>query len=145
MVAFFYIRLYFDQMEILNTKSKNFDKIIFLIILSALLFSIFFIGPLVSGDTPHYDNQSKLLLEHMELGDGHIMKNGTIRYDTSSIQLANDYQQLCLHAGYSANLYLKYESGHESIVKSKNEIIKQNVDAWRLTKITKQILTKLLS
>ena len=82
-------------------------------------------------------DQSKLLLEHMELGDGHIMKNGTIRYDTSSIQLANDYQQLCLHAGYSANLYLKYESGHESI-KSKNEIIKQNVDAWRLTKITKQ-------
>ena len=50
-------------MEILNTKSKNFDKIIFLIILSALLFSIFFIGPLVSGDTPHYDNQSKLLLD----------------------------------------------------------------------------------
>ena len=83
-------------------------------------------------------DQSKLLLEHMELGDGHIMKNGTIRYDTSSIQLANDYQQLCLHAGYSANLYLKYESGHESIIKSRNEIIKQNVDAWRLTKITKQ-------
>ena len=53
-------------------------------------------------------DQSKLLLEHMELGDGHIMKNGTIRYDTSSIQLANDYQQLCLHDGYSANLYLKY-------------------------------------
>ena len=44
----------------------------------------------------------------MELGDGHVMKNGTIRYDTSSILLANDYQQLCLHAGYSANLYLKY-------------------------------------
>ena len=82
--------------------------------------------------------QSKLLLKHMELGDGHVMKNGTIRYDTSSILLANDYQQLCLHAGYSANLYLKYEAGHESIIKSRNEIIKQNVDAWRLTKITKQ-------
>ena len=82
--------------------------------------------------------QSKLLLEHMELGDGHIMKNGTVRYDTSSMQLANDYQQLCLHAGYSANLYLKYEAGHESLIKSRNEIIKQNVDAWRLTKITKQ-------
>lgn len=50
-------------MEILKTKSKNFDKIIFSIILSALLFSIFFIGPLVSGDTPHYDNQSKILLD----------------------------------------------------------------------------------
>ena len=61
MGAFFYIRLYFDQMEILNTKSKNFDKIIFLIILSALLFSIFYWT--IVSNTPHYDNQSKLLLD----------------------------------------------------------------------------------
>ena len=83
-------------------------------------------------------DQSKLLLEHMELGDGHIMKNGTIRYDTSSIQLANDYQQLCLHAGFSANLHLKYEAGHESYCASRDEIFKSTVESYRLTRITTQ-------
>jgi predicted heme/steroid binding protein len=83
-------------------------------------------------------DQSKLLLESMEPGDGHIMKNGTVRYDTSSSQLADDYQRLCLHAGFSANKHLKYEAGHESYIKSRDETTRQTADAWRLTKITKQ-------
>ena len=77
------------------------------------------------------------------LGDGHTMNNGTRRYDTSSIQLANDFQRLCLHAGYASNISLKYEAGHESIVKKhghsyENKIIRSTVNAYRLTIIEKQ-------
>ena len=82
--------------------------------------------------------QCLLFLESMELGDGHIMKNGTPRYDTSSVKLADDYQRLCLQAGFSANLYLKSEAGHESYCEPRDEIFKQTVDAWRLTRVTVQ-------
>ena len=82
--------------------------------------------------------QSKLLMNSMIKGDGHYMKNGTLRYDTSSTQLADDFQKLALHAGYSANLYIKYKKGHESYSKTRNEVFRQTVDAYRLTVITKQ-------
>jgi DNA-directed RNA polymerase II subunit RPB2 len=82
--------------------------------------------------------QSDILIKGMECGDGHIMKNGTARYDTSSVKLANDYQRLCFHAGYSASLSLKYKAGHESFCKPRNEIFKSTADAWRLTRITAQ-------
>jgi DNA-directed RNA polymerase II subunit RPB2 len=84
---------------------------------------------------------TRILINGMMLGDGHTMKNGTRRYDTSSKRLADDFQRLCLHAGYSANMYLKYEAGHESVVKAKGregEIIKSTTDAYRLTIIEKQ-------
>ena len=83
-------------------------------------------------------NDAKILMESMVLGDGHYMKNGTLRYDTSSEKLADDFQRLCLHAGYSANKYLKYAKGHESISKTRNEIFRQSVDAYRLTVIKTQ-------
>lgn len=82
--------------------------------------------------------QARILLNGMELGDGHIMANGTRRYDTSSTQLADDYQRMCLHAGYSASLCLKYAAGHESYCAPRNETFKSTVDAWRLTCSTKQ-------
>ena len=82
--------------------------------------------------------QSKLLLESMVIGDGHYMKNGTMRYDTSSIRLANDFQKLALHAGYSANMYIKYKKGHESYSYTRNEIFRQTVDAYRLTIVKSQ-------
>ena len=52
-------------------------------------------------------NQCKVLIEALECGNGHVMKNGTSRYDTSSVKLADDYQQLCLHAGFSASNTLR--------------------------------------
>jgi hypothetical protein len=85
--------------------------------------------------------QCRTLINGMMLGDGHTMANGTRRYDTSSIRLANDFQRLCLHAGYSTNISLKYLAGHESIVKKEGregEIIKSTVDAYRLTIIESQ-------
>jgi len=81
--------------------------------------------------------QCKILLEGMVLGDGHTMKNGTRRYDTSSKQLAEDFQRLCLHAGYSANDTVRYKAGHIAIDKNGKEF-KANTDAHRLTVIETQ-------
>ena len=80
----------------------------------------------------------EILMNNMILGDGHYMKNGTLRYDTSSEKLADDFQRLCLHAGYSANKYIKYEAGHESYCKPRNEIFKSTVNAYRLTVVKSQ-------
>jgi replicative DNA helicase Mcm len=78
----------------------------------------------------------------MMLGDGHTMENGTRRYDTSSVNLANSFQRLCLHAGYSTNIQLKYAAGKQSIIREsenrKTEIITSNYDAWRMTIIEHQ-------
>lgn len=81
------------------------------------------------------------LIDGMMLGDGHTMKNGTRRYDTSSTQLADDFQKLCLHAGWSCNIAVKYKAGHESVVKAKGregEVIKSTADAYRMSIIEKQ-------
>ena len=84
----------------------------------------------LSGD------QARILLEGMLLGDGHTMDNGTRRYDTSSIDLANDVQRLCLHIGWSTNLKIKYKAGHTAVGKTKT--ITSTVDAYGLTIITSQ-------
>jgi hypothetical protein len=100
--------------------------------------------------------QCQTLIKGMLLGDGHTMKNangtfaegtfgggGTCRYDTSSYILADQFQRLCLHAGWACNKILKYEAGHEATT-SYGEVIKSTVEApkvplaWRLTIITKQ-------
>lgn len=81
--------------------------------------------------------QCKILIEGMVLGDGHTMANGTQRYDTSSTKLADDFQRLCLHAGWSCNKALKCEAGYTA-TKKNGEVIKTNVDAWRLTIIKSQ-------
>lgn len=80
--------------------------------------------------------QSRLLIDGMMLGDGHTMKNGTRRYDTSSTQLADDFQRLCLNAGYSCNKIVKYKAGHVAVGKTKT--ITSTVDAYRLTIIESQ-------
>lgn len=86
-------------------------------------------------------DQCRILIEGMMLGDGHTMENGTRRYDTSSKQLADDFQRLCLHAGWSTNIIVKYEAGHESICKSEGregEVFRSTADAYRLTIVEKQ-------
>lgn len=86
--------------------------------------------------------QSRILIHGMMLGDGHKHGNGKYtqkyeRYSTSSKKLANDFQRLCLHAGWSTNICLKYEAGHESHCSS-GEIITSTVDSYSLSIITKQ-------
>jgi DNA-directed RNA polymerase beta subunit len=78
----------------------------------------------------------RTLIHGMMLGDGHTMANGTRRYDTSSTVLADEFQRLCLHAGWSCNKMLKYEAGHVAVGKTKT--ITSTVDAWRMTIITSQ-------
>ena len=85
--------------------------------------------------------QCRTLIHGMMLGDGHTMKNGTRRYDTSSTQLADDFQRLCLHAGWSTNKALKYEAGHKTTIQApgrEGETITSTADAYRLTIIEKQ-------
>jgi hypothetical protein len=52
-------------------------------------------------------DQCQKLIKAMCLGDGGMMENGTWRYYTSSTELANDFQRLCLHAGWACNKKLK--------------------------------------
>jgi hypothetical protein len=82
-------------------------------------------------------DQARLLIHGMMLGDGHTMKNGTRRYDTSSVRLADDFQRLCLHAGWSTNIALKDKAGSEHAMIG-GKVIKTTVDAWRLTIIETQ-------
>lgn len=86
-------------------------------------------------------SQCRLLIDGMCLGDGVTMKNGTRSYDTSSDRLADDFQKLCLHAGYSANKRLKSKAGTQNIPHEGRKIqrvITSTVDAWRLTINTAQ-------
>jgi DNA-directed RNA polymerase II subunit RPB2 len=108
---------------------------------------VYYLKPLSNGSIKKYlpewcfnltMDQSKLLLHGMMLGDGHTMANGTERYDTSSIQLANDFQKVCLHAGYSTNISIKYKAGHESKFKNKEGSIISTVDAYRMSIIKSQ-------
>lgn len=84
--------------------------------------------------------QSKLIIRGMCLGDGYIMKmckNETWRYGTSSSKLADGFQMLCLHAGYSSNKCLKEEKG-SSHIGPNNKKITLNANAWQLSVIEKQ-------
>jgi DNA-directed RNA polymerase II subunit RPB2 len=86
--------------------------------------------------------QCRILMNGMICGDGHQMKGTcTMRYDTSSYRLADDFQRLCLHAGYSCNIGIKELAGKVStIVKGyrKGETITSRFDAYRMSVITVQ-------
>ena len=56
--------------------------------------------------------------------------------NTSSERIADDFQRLCLHAGWSCNKLIKYGAGNYSTIKSndrKNQVIKSTKDVFRLT------------
>lgn len=77
-------------------------------------------------------HHSQKLIEGMILGDGDYMKGTTTeRYYTSSIKLRDDFQKLCLHAGWGCNYYLKSEKGTKSICLGRE--IKTNADYWTIT------------
>jgi DNA-directed RNA polymerase II subunit RPB2 len=54
-------------------------------------------------------DECKYLIDGMVLNDEHTIKNKTYCYETSSKQLAEDFQRLCLHAGYSTNIISKHD------------------------------------
>jgi DNA-directed RNA polymerase II subunit RPB2 len=87
-------------------------------------------------------DQCQKLITAMCLGDGglNVTKNSTTdtwRYYTSSTGLADDFQRLCLHAGYSTNKILKSVAGTSS-TKADGTIITQNADNFNLSVIKTQ-------
>jgi hypothetical protein len=84
----------------------------------------------------------RTLINGMMLGDGHTMDNGTERYDTSSKRLADEFQRLCLHAGWACNIIIKYKAGHTSTIVNgdrKGVTITSTTDAYRMTIIKTQV------
>ena len=72
--------------------------------------------------------QAIILAESLMLGDGSVNSSGSVRYYTSSKKLADDFQRLCLHAGWSGNIKLVRKAGHESKM-ADGRIIKSTHDA----------------
>lgn len=79
--------------------------------------------------------QCIVLINSMILGDGHTVRNHTKYYSTSSKKLADDFQRLCLHAGYAANINIKYKKGHENIFyrNGVKKILTCSTDAYIIT------------
>ena len=73
------------------------------------------------------------LIDGMILGDGDYMKGTTTqRYYTSSINLRDDFQRLCFHAGWGCNYYLKSPKG--TVAKGTNGLtITTTADYWTIT------------
>lgn len=75
-------------------------------------------------------NQCKILLESMILGDGYT-KNNSSEYYTGSEKLANDVQRLCIHSGYSGQLTIKRKKGEELYIKQNKTI--RNSNQYRIS------------
>jgi DNA-directed RNA polymerase II subunit RPB2 len=72
--------------------------------------------------------QARVLLNGLLNGDGHITKKGIMTFFTSSSQLRDDVQRLCLHCGYSANISLRNKAGTTFNIRGKT--VKTNADSW---------------
>jgi len=76
--------------------------------------------------------QSRILIESMVLGDGHIYKEtGRMWYSTTSIQLADQFMQLCLHAGWSSNKTVHVKAGTVNVIRGRE--VTNNHDVFRLS------------
>lgn len=80
--------------------------------------------------------QCQTLLEGLLLGDGSKTLGKYDRYYTSSNQLADDVQRLCLHAGWSANIRGRKGSENGSIYNIDGKIGTRNADALVLNIVT---------
>ncbi|AYV78703.1 MAG: intein-containing DNA-directed RNA polymerase subunit 2 [Edafosvirus sp.] len=78
---------------------------------------------------------AKTLIHGLWLGDGHALGQ-LCQYDTSSKKLADDFQRLCLHAGWSGNIKLKEEIGYTKTIRDTNVV--STKEAWRISIIEKQ-------
>ena len=76
--------------------------------------------------------QSRILIESMVLGDGHVNKsNNCPWYSTTSTQLADQFMQLCLHAGWSSNKTVHVKAGTVNVIRGKE--VTNNHDVFRLS------------
>ena len=82
--------------------------------------------------------QVRILIRGMLLGDGSSSKSGCEFYYTSSVNLANQFQQLCLHAGWAGIISTHIKAGSQ-IVKIKERELTNNYDILRISVITKKL------
>jgi DNA-directed RNA polymerase beta subunit len=88
--------------------------------------------------------QARKLMYAMVLGDGCFsnLNDGDYWYYTASVKLADDFQRLALHAGYSGNITKHIKAG-STATKKDGEVITNNYDVWRIsvvkTKNTPQV------
>jgi DNA-directed RNA polymerase beta subunit len=89
--------------------------------------------------------QCRILIESMILGDGAYC--GTDRknwiYFTSSKKLADEFQRLCLHAGWSCNKKLHTHAGHTTCMPDGRKITSTH-DSWMLG-VKKHYLTPIVN
>ena len=79
-------------------------------------------------------NQTKILIESMVLGDGFYKKGKMIAYYTSSKELADQFQQLCLHAGWSCIMSIHLKAGQTVQIDGRD--VSNKYDVLRLSIIT---------
>ncbi len=77
--------------------------------------------------------QVQHLIHSMLLGDGTFAKNGCSFYYTTSKVLGDQFQQLCLHAGWACMIQTHYEAGHTTFINGREVV--SNYDVLRLSVI----------
>lgn len=81
--------------------------------------------------------QAQILINSMLLGDGYTTKTAQPVYCTSSHLLADEFQRLCLHAGWSANILVNKKAGHTSTMRD-GRVITATEDGLEIRIIKKQ-------
>jgi hypothetical protein len=76
------------------------------------------------------ERQCRVLLKGLIGGDGTVTNSGSERFFTTSTKLADQFQQLCLHAGWSANKTKEAEAGTKIVICGKQTQL--NADYWSL-------------
>lgn len=76
------------------------------------------------------ERQARILVHYMMLGDRAFTKSGSWSYFTSSRILRDDFQRICLHAGWSANYSKRYSEGER--FKIRGVEYKYNADAYKI-------------
>ena len=82
--------------------------------------------------------QTRILIRGMLLGDGSSNKNGCEFYYTSSVKLADQFQQLCLHAGWTGIISTHLKAGKKNVQINGRDIL-SNHDILRISVITKRL------
>lgn len=77
------------------------------------------------------ESQCRTLLKGLIGGDGHISKSGVESFYTTSLVLADQFQRLCLHAGWSASKTKLGSAGTKVVICGKQTQL--NSDYWGLT------------
>lgn len=83
--------------------------------------------------------QSQILVNSMLLGDGYFSNRTTASwYSSSSKKLADDFQRLCLHAGYASNIFKHVEAEKNKVQINGRDVVNHH-DIWRISVIKTKI------